>query len=163
MRALVRRLAALAPVSRVLARILPTLDRAVHRLSRGRLTAAGALAGIPVAMVTTTGRRTGNPHTVPLLAVPLDGGWGVVASAFGSHRHPAWYANLQATPDATIEVRGRRYAVVASELSGTERDRLRHLAISIYPGFASYEKRVGARAIPYVRLTPVPDTRAGTP
>lgn len=124
----------------------------MHRLTSGRHTAAGLLAGIPIALVTTTGRRTGRPHTVPLLALPLGDDWAVVASAFGNANHPAWYLNLTARPEASVEVNGRRYAVHATELVDPERERVRRLAVAVYPGFAHYEQRVDTRMIPIVRL-----------
>ena len=55
----------------ILARLLPVLDRAVARLTRGRTTATAALSGLPVIVVTTTGRRSGNPRPVQLIGIPM--------------------------------------------------------------------------------------------
>jgi deazaflavin-dependent oxidoreductase (nitroreductase family) len=148
-----RRFGASAAGSRLLRPTLHHVDAFVHRLSGGRITLATAVGGIPTAMLTTTGARTGKPRTVPVLAVDLAGGWGLIASSFGQEQHPGWYYNLLAHPDAVLEVGGERMNVVARLVHGAERDTVRAAALSIYPGYSVYEKRASHRTLGYFVLT----------
>jgi deazaflavin-dependent oxidoreductase (nitroreductase family) len=153
-RRLVRRIAALPPVSRVLARTLHHADRAVYRWSGGRTTLAAVLSGLPVVMLTTSGARTGRPTTTPLLAVVEGDAIIVVGSNFGRPQHPAWIHNLRANPRAQVKVEGRTREVAAEEADGAERDRYIALATQLYPGFPSYVKRAAPRRIAVIRLIP---------
>jgi deazaflavin-dependent oxidoreductase (nitroreductase family) len=153
-RRLVRRLAAFAPVSRLLARTLHHADRAVYRWSRGRTTLAAILSGLPVVMLTTRGARTGRTARTPLLAVVEGEAVIVVGSNFGQAHHPAWIHNLRADPRAQVEVEGRSRDVVAEEVDGAERDRYLALATEIYPGFPAYVERAAPRCIAVMRLIP---------
>ena len=148
-----RRFGASTPGSRLLRPTLHHVDAFVHRLSGGRITFAAAVVGIPTAMLTATGARTGRPRTVPVLAVDIPGGWGLVASSFGQEHHPGWYYNLLAHPDAVLEVGGQRMDVVARLVHGAERDAVRAAALRIYPGYSAYEKRASHRALGYFVLT----------
>ncbi len=129
------------------------LHRAILRLTRGRLT--GRVGRAPVLLLTTTGRRSGRRRTIPLLYVADGDDYVVVASNGGAPAHPAWYHNLCAHPDATVEVRGRSTPVRATDVpAGPERERLWQGAMAIYAGYASYATRTD-RTIPLVRLTPL--------
>ncbi|WP_323100444.1 nitroreductase/quinone reductase family protein [Intrasporangium sp. YIM S08009] len=155
-----RRFSATAPGSWFFKRVLHHLDLVGHRLAPGRPAVSTVLAGIPVGLLTTSGARSGQPRTVPLLAVPLDDGWGLIASRFGSERPPAWYFNLRADPRATFEVDGVAHPVHAEQLVGPDRERVRRAALAIYPGYAVYEDRAGGRDLGFFVLrpaTPVPD------
>ncbi len=138
-----RRFSATGPGSWLFRRVLHHLDLIGHRLAPRRPALSTVLAGIPVGLLTTTGARSGEPRTVPLLAVPLDDGWGLIASRFGSERPPAWYFNLQAEPRASFEVDGVTHPVRAEQLVGPDRERVRYAALAIYPGYAVYEDRAG--------------------
>ncbi len=96
---LVRALTATRFVSRLLSRSPNRLDRAVLALSRGRHTATRVLAGIPVLTVETLGARSGRPHPVTLLSIPRGYEYVLIATAFGSPHHPAWYHNLVRHPE----------------------------------------------------------------
>ncbi|EWT02455.1 nitroreductase [Intrasporangium oryzae NRRL B-24470] len=150
----VRWFGATGPGSWLLKRTLHHVDRAGHRLAPHRRTFSGWIAGAPVGMLTTTGARSGLPRTVPLLMLPFEEGWGVIASCFGQERPPAWYFNLLATPEATLELDDVTHAVVAEHITGDERDRLRELAVSVYPGYAVYEQRAGGRDLGFFLLRP---------
>lgn len=150
---LLRRFGASAPGSRVLRPTLHHVDAVVHRLSGQRTTFAASVVGIPTAMLTTTGARTGRTRTVPVLAVDVPGGWGLIASAFGQERHPAWYYNLRATPEAVLEIDGQRVEVVARQVQGVERAAVRAAALRIYPGYSVYEERARQRDLGYFVLT----------
>jgi deazaflavin-dependent oxidoreductase (nitroreductase family) len=147
-----RRIGASAQGSWVLRRTFHHLDDAVHRISGHRITLAGSVVGIPTAMLTTTGARTGRRRTVPVLAVAVPGGWGLVASSFGQEHHPGWYHNLRANPNAVLEVDGQRVEVVARQVHGPERNAVREAALRIYPGYVMYEQRARHRDLGYFVL-----------
>jgi deazaflavin-dependent oxidoreductase (nitroreductase family) len=154
LRRLVRRIAATAPGSWILARTLHHVDRVVYRASRGRTTLAAVLSGLPVVMLTTTGARSGRRISSPLLGMPEGGGIVIVGSNFGRAHHPGWVHNLRADPHARIEIGGTAQDVVAEEVVGSERDRLLALATEIYPGFPAYVRRAAPRHIRVMRLIP---------
>lgn len=130
---------------------LSRLHTMIYRVSRGRL--GGRLPRIegPMLLLTTFGRHTGQPHTVPLLYLAVDGARVVVASYGGRPFHPEWYRNLVAEPRATIEVDGQTVAVTASTATPDEKERLWPLALAAYPGYATYQTRT-ERDIPMVWL-----------
>ena len=73
----------------------------LYRVSGGRL--LGRLGGLPVLLLTTTGRRTGKRRTLPLLYLEEEDCLVVAASAAGADRHPGWYVNLVANPDVEVQ------------------------------------------------------------
>jgi deazaflavin-dependent oxidoreductase (nitroreductase family) len=152
---LFQKIAALRPVSWLLARGLPPADRWLLRRTGGRTTLATLLTGLPVVVLTTTGARSGQPHSVPL--VPLVDGEAVilVASAFGSQHHPAWYYNLHTNPQATLSKKGRQASYQAREATPDEWQRYWEIAVATYPGYAGYRERCGPRQIPILVLTPL--------
>jgi deazaflavin-dependent oxidoreductase (nitroreductase family) len=150
----VRRTAATRPMARLYGRIQQPTDTLVYRLSRGRTTLSSWLAGVPLAMLTTTGARTGLPRTLPVLALRDGEALVVIASNFGRPHHPAWYHNLRAHPQAQVAADGVTRTVEARELAGAERDRFFGLAAEIYPGFRHYRRWAAPRRIPVIRLEP---------
>ena len=134
-----------------LARPLVPLDRALGRLTRGRFVAFG-LPGLPSLLITTTGRRSGEPRSNPLLYAPDGDAFVVIGSNWGQRHHPAWTANLLAHPDATVTVDGQRIPVRARLVTGAERARLGELMLGIWPGYAGYERRSGGRDLRLFRL-----------
>jgi len=137
------------------------LDDFVHRLTRGRTTASSWLAGVEITMLTTTGARSGQARTRPVLGLPDADGVLVIASNFGRPRNPGWYHNLRANPDATIVLAGVRREVVARELDGPERERAYQRGEEIYPGFTHYCRWASNRRIPVLRLEPRPTQSSG--
>ncbi|MFE2812725.1 nitroreductase/quinone reductase family protein [Streptomyces nigra] len=103
-------------------------------------------------LLTTTGARTGRPHTTPVAYLP-DGGERVlvIASAAGSSKHPAWFHNLVAHPEVTVESGAFTYPARAVVLQGEERDRAFARAVEADPGWAAYQERT-ERVIPVVAL-----------
>jgi deazaflavin-dependent oxidoreductase (nitroreductase family) len=149
-----RRFAASGPGSWLFARILDRLDRLAFRLTKGRHLASSLLSALPVAMVTTTGARSGRPRTVPLLALPTADGLAVIGSNYGNRRHPAWRHNLCANPEGDVDVEGRRWAFRAVEVEDERRERIWREALETYPGFSAYARRAAPRRISVFILEP---------
>ncbi len=114
----------------------------------------GAFEGVPLLLLTTRGARSGLPRTTPVNYTRAAGGYVVLASKSGAPRHPYWYHNLLAHPDATVEVGGATLAVRARVTCDTERQRLFDRHITALPTFAVYQNRT-TRQLPVVVLEPV--------
>jgi deazaflavin-dependent oxidoreductase (nitroreductase family) len=123
----------------------------VHRLSRGRF--LGRVAGMPVLLLTTTGRRTGKARTTPLTFFRDGADLVVVASNGGAERPPDWSLNLQQNPRAVVEIGTDELTVQARTASAEERERLWVVITATYSGYARYQKKT-ARQIPVLILTP---------
>ena len=149
-----RRFAGSGPGSWLFARVLHRIDRPVYRLTRGRQTFASLVSGIPVVMLTTTGARSGQQRTVPVLGLPTAEGLAVIASNFGQQRHPAWYHNLRADPQASVTVDGATRRCRAVEASGDRRAAIWQEGLRVYPGWSQYERRATQRRIAVFVLEP---------
>lgn len=154
LRRAVRRTAATRPMARLYGRIQQPTDTLVYRLTRGRTMLSSRLAGVQLVMLTTTGARTGLPRTLPVLGLRDGDAIVVIASNFGRPRHPAWYHNLRAHPQAWVAHEGVTRAVEAHELTGDEKNRHFRRAAAIYPGFKHYRRWASGRPIPVLRLEP---------
>ena len=132
---------------------------AAYRVSRGRV--LGSVAGMPVLLLTTTGRRSGKARTTPLTFFRDGTDLVVIASNGGADRPPAWSLNLQQTPRAVAEIGTDKAGVTARAASGQERERLWAVVTAAYAGYARYQERT-RRRIPVVLLTPddPPDHRS---
>jgi deazaflavin-dependent oxidoreductase (nitroreductase family) len=138
--------------ARVGPKVVPPVDRLLHRLTGGRVLLSRAL--LPGLVLTTTGRRSGQARTTPLMRVPEpEGTWVVVGSNFGQTHHPAWTGNLLATPEATISYDHRDVAVIAEMLEGEARDTAWGRARALWPAFDRYAERTD-RTIRVFRLHP---------
>ncbi|MEU7226430.1 nitroreductase family deazaflavin-dependent oxidoreductase [Streptomyces chrestomyceticus] len=139
-------------------RLLPVLDLAVHRLTRGRWLPSRLV--LPAGLLTTTGHRTGRCHTVPLCAYAfVDGSWLVAATNFGRDHHPAWSTNLLHHPHAVLTWRGRQHQVTALHLSPHQVSAFRPQILTVLPFYDDYATRAGHRAIRVFHLRPVVDSR----
>ena len=123
------------------------LDRLVSRLTGGRRSFAGIATGVPAVILTTTGAKSGEPRTVAVWGIPRPDGLGLIASNFGGVKHPAWYHNLKANPDATVSMEGDSWHGTARPAAPRERDEIWAKALEIYPGLRKYEARAGERHI----------------
>ncbi|MEV3991139.1 nitroreductase/quinone reductase family protein [Streptomyces sp. NPDC049837] len=124
------------------------------RANHGRV--GGWFEGARLLLLTTTGARSGKPHTTPVGYLPDgDGRVLVIASAAGAPQHPAWYHNLLANPRVTVESGVFTYEADATVLQGEERDRAFARAVETDPGWAEYQAKT-SRVIPVVALTEVP-------
>ena len=133
------------------AKWLSRLHSTVYRLTNG--TIGRRLVDNDMLLLTTTGRVTGRPHTVPLLylrdaEVPV-----VFASWGGRNHHPEWYLNLVADPHATVRILSELQQVRARIAEGDERARWWTAARHAYPGYSTYQARTD-RQIPVVMLHP---------
>jgi deazaflavin-dependent oxidoreductase (nitroreductase family) len=155
-----RRFAASGPGSWLFARMLDPLDRLTFRVTKGRHFVTSLLSALPVAMVTTTGARSGQARTVPLLALPTEDGLAIIGSSYGRPQHPAWRHNLQANPEGEVEIEGRRWRFRAVEVEDERRERIWNEALRTYPGFSGYARRAAPRRISVFVLEP---TGGGVP
>lgn len=136
-------------------RALDHVDQPIFRLTRGRHTLTSLLTGLPIGVLTTTGARSGQPRHSPLLIYPTTAGQMVIASNYGQRRHPAWYHNLVANPDASLVLWGTEHRVRARQLESAERDRIWRESRETYPGLNAYERWAGDRRIPILLLEAV--------
>ncbi len=109
------------------------------------------LGQVPTLLLTAVGRKSGKPRTVPLLYVETDDGYAIVASFGGAPQHPAWYLNLQETPQARVQIEDRVIPVTASTASAQEKARLWPRFTEVYADYDDYQK-VTERDIPVVLL-----------
>ncbi|GAA2369359.1 nitroreductase family deazaflavin-dependent oxidoreductase [Catellatospora methionotrophica] len=132
-------------------RFLVPADRAVAKLTKGRVVALGLL---PTLILTTTGRKSGQPRTQPLLYVRDGDNFVVTGSNWGQQGHPAWSVNLIATADATVTLGGREIPVRGVLAEGAERERLWQLLLTVWPAYATYQERAANRVIRIFSLIP---------
>jgi deazaflavin-dependent oxidoreductase (nitroreductase family) len=138
---LVRRLGSMSWFPAVTKRIVG-LDGAVLRSTRGRFGLI-SLASVDGLLLTTTGRRSGQRRTVPLLYVKVPDGYLVAGSNWGGEAHPGWSANLLADPAALVTVDGRTLPVTARLAEGEDRERLWPLLTRTWPAYRTYADRAG--------------------
>jgi deazaflavin-dependent oxidoreductase (nitroreductase family) len=111
----------------------------------------GPFAGSPMLLLTTTGAKSGQPRTTPLVYTTDGDRIVVIASKGGAPTNPDWYRNLVANPVATVERGGETFQVRAVITEGEERQRLFDQQAALMPGFAEYQKKT-TRQIPVVVL-----------
>jgi deazaflavin-dependent oxidoreductase (nitroreductase family) len=114
------------------------------------------IPGVPgkMALLDHVGAKSGTKRTSPLLYVRDGEDIVVVASKGGFPKHPAWYHNLIANPDTTVQVGSRQLPVHARVAEPEERERLWAMAVAAYPGYEAYARRSKGREIPLVVLEP---------
>lgn len=128
------------------------IHRALYRVSGGRL---GSRVGrLPVLLLSTRGRRSGERRDVALNYLEEDGTPVVIGSNAGDERHPAWYLNLEADPDAEVRIGATARRVRARRATGEERDRLWRRVVSLDRSYETYRRRT-SREIPIVLLEPI--------
>ncbi len=121
----------------------------LYRLSGGRI--LGRVMGMPVLLLDTVGRKSGQRRTNALTWLPKGDDFVVIASVLGEPRDPAWWLNLRASPETTIQVGRERIAVRAREAAGAEREQLWAAVVAMAPDYAEYQ-RLTERRIPVVVL-----------
>jgi deazaflavin-dependent oxidoreductase (nitroreductase family) len=104
--------------------------------------------GLPIIIVTTLGNRTGNIRKTPLMRVEHDGEYALVASMGGAPKHPVWYHNLVAHPDAVqLQDGPEPFPVEVREAHDAEREEWWDRAVAAYPPYAEYQEKT-SRTIP---------------
>jgi deazaflavin-dependent oxidoreductase (nitroreductase family) len=111
----------------------------------------GRWEGRDLLLLTTTGRKSGRPHTTPVVYTPDGDRLLVYASKGGAPKHPDWYLNLVANPHVVVEVGAERYDATAMPLEGAERDREFAAQAERVPAFGEYQEKT-SRTIPVVAL-----------
>ena len=123
-----------------------------YRLSGGRI--GGKLKGAPVLLLDHVGRRSGTQRTSPLLYLADGADLVIVGSAGGREATPAWWLNLRAAPETTVQVGSERRRVRARVATGEERERLWISLVEMFPDYDVYRQRT-SREIPVIVLSPV--------
>jgi deazaflavin-dependent oxidoreductase (nitroreductase family) len=119
------------------------LNVPLYRLTRGRL--FGRVGGSPVVLLTTTGRKSGEKRTAPVIFMRDGDSLVVIGSNAGNARAPAWALNLVADPDAEVQVGGDRWSVRARIAEGEERADLWKRFNEQYSGFDDYQGATGRK------------------
>ncbi|MFC4609119.1 nitroreductase family deazaflavin-dependent oxidoreductase [Streptomyces maoxianensis] len=148
---LVQKVSSTRAFAKIAPHVIPALDRAVHRLTRGKVLLSAQM--LPGVILTARGAKSGLPRVTPLACMPQDSGdWLLIGSNFGRPGHPSWTANLLKNPDAEVSWKGEDIQVHARLLEGEERERAWQAALDFWPPYATYQSRVD-RQIRLFRLT----------
>ncbi len=134
----------------VIARMFIKGHVALYRATRGRR--GSKMQGMKVLLLTTTGNKSGQARTVPIVTFVDGSDTYVMASMGGAPQHPAWFKNLQKTPDVRVQQGADDYAARAVILpEGPDRDRVWSGIVAAMPNFGEYQKKT-TRVIPVVKL-----------
>ncbi len=133
-------------------KVINAIHRPLFRLSKGRI--AGKGAGMPVLVLTTTGRKSGQKRPTMLTSpLQLEDSIVLVASRGGDDRHPDWFLNLEADPQVEVEMDGVTRPMTAHVADATEKADLWPKIVADHDNYAGYQKKTD-RDIPVVVLTP---------
>jgi len=126
-------------------------QRLIEEFRADRSNNGGAFKARPLLLLTTTGARSGQRRTAPMMYVPDGNRLLVIASNAGAPKHPDWYYNLVAHPQVTVEVGKETYNATAIATEGAERQQLWTRIVEHYPFFAEHQGKV-TRQIPVIAL-----------
>lgn len=135
-------------------KLMSAINTGLYRRTGGRV-GAKFPGGAPVCLLTTTGRTSGEPRTMPLLYLRDGDDVVVVASKGGFSTHPQWYLNLLADPAVTVEIKRERIPMVARVADAAEKTALWPRLVAMYPSYDDYQARTD-RDIPVVICSPRP-------
>ncbi|MEH6591605.1 MAG: nitroreductase/quinone reductase family protein [Halioglobus sp.] len=121
--------------------------KVIYRLTNGFV--GSRLEGVDMALISITGRKSGQVRTTPIACYPYKDSIAVSASNNGLDKNPLWYLNLKATPEATIQFRNSHYNAIAIELMGEDREELWQTVIKLNPKQAEHEGKT-ERSIPLI-------------
>jgi len=139
-------------MSKALRRAFMRFHIVLYRLSGGLL--GSRAPGRSFMLLTTIGRKSGQERVTPILYIPEANDFLLIASNWGEQKHPAWWLNLQAHPQARVRVGRKELAVVARQANSEERAHLWPSIQARYGEFKRYQQRV-TREIPVIILSPV--------
>jgi deazaflavin-dependent oxidoreductase (nitroreductase family) len=125
--------------------------RLIEEFRATRATGGGPLDGRPLLLLTTTGAKSGQSRTTPIMYIPDGDRLLVIASNAGAPAHPDWYHNLVAHPGVGVEVGKETFDATAVVIEGAERERLWTRIVELYPFFAEHQAKV-TRQIPVIAL-----------
>jgi deazaflavin-dependent oxidoreductase (nitroreductase family) len=128
-------------------------DKVIEEFRANEGKVGGPFEGAPVLLLTSTGAKSGQRRTTPVVYQQDGERMVIFASKAGAPENPAWYHNLRANPTATVEVGGDTLEVEAIVTAGDERERLFRRQTELMPQFAEYEQKT-TRQIPVVALQP---------
>jgi deazaflavin-dependent oxidoreductase (nitroreductase family) len=137
-------------VKDALFRVATGLHMSLYRRSGGKI--GGQFSKQPMMLLTTTGRRSGQPRVTPLLCIRDGDRFLAVASFGGDDRDPQWFKNLQANPEATIQLGAETIPVRAAVATDEEKKALWPTVVASYKGYDGYQRKT-SRDIPVVILT----------
>lgn len=123
----------------------------IYRRTNGKL--GGVFQNAPVALLTTTGRKTGEPRVSPLLYLREGDRVILGASRGGSDKHPLWYLNLKANPKVTVQIKDETLSLTARDANDAEREEYWPKMVAMYPTFEDYKSWTD-RVIPIVICDP---------
>jgi deazaflavin-dependent oxidoreductase (nitroreductase family) len=139
------------PPPRWVLKLFTRINVWVYQMSKGKL--MNKLGDDPICLITMKGAKTGRSRTIPLMYVPDDDAFLLVASQGGAPKNPVWYYNLVAHPDITIEHDGTRHPLTARIVQGEEKASLWPVCDQHYADYALYRQRT-TRDIPLFRCEP---------
>jgi F420H(2)-dependent quinone reductase len=123
----------------------------LYRLTSGAI--GGRMAGLQVLLLTTTGRKTGQPRTTPLGYFKQDGSFVVIASNGGADQNPAWFYNLKSNPQVTLQIGNKHLAAKAEVVDADKRGQMWAELVKMAPAYEHYTTRT-KREIPMIILHP---------
>lgn len=110
--------------------------------------------GVPILLLTSKGRLSGQPRTIPIIFTPYGKSYVIIASKGGSPSHPKWYLNLLAEPHVEVQVKADKFEALARTAESPERERIWGEAVKTWPSYDLYQSRT-TRRIPVVVLEPL--------
>ena len=117
-------------------------------------TPVGGPGLLPTLLLTTRGRKSGEPRALPLIYGAVGNSYVVIASKGGMPKHPLWYTNLEAQPECEVQVGAKQFSARSRVAADEEREQLWTRMVEIYPPYTDYQKAT-ERTIPVVVLDPV--------
>ncbi|MBV8787844.1 MAG: nitroreductase family deazaflavin-dependent oxidoreductase [Mycobacterium sp.] len=124
----------------------------IYRRTNGKI--GGKMGDAPIALLTTTGRKTGEPRVSPLLYLREGNRVVLGASRGGSDKHPLWYLNLKANPKVSVQIKDEVLSMTARDANDAERAEYWPKMVAMYPTFEDYKSWTD-RVIPIVICDPV--------
>lgn len=144
------------PGAWLFSRLLAPTDRLLSRVSKDRVSLPAVMARLPVLVLTTTGRKSGQPRHTHLIAVPFRDTLALLGTNFGQPSTPAWVLNLEAEPRATVAHGGTSRPVHARAATDAERAEILTNSATVYGGYLKYQQRITGRRLRIFVLEPLP-------